>query len=336
MITITFYDGVTSAGKRGTIHLDDAGFLRVRTDEREYSYLLRRVSISDRLGNTARLFEFPNGESAEALDNDAVDAMLLHSSKRNNWISRWEMNRQLVLVSIVGLVLSVFVVIEYGVPWGARHLASSLPASVDNAITEQTLYALDNALLQPSKTDVETQARLQNQFQLLTEGLSDKHRFTLLFRSGKAIGPNAFALPGGTIVLLDELIAIAENDDEIISVLAHEIGHVTERHGLRSVIQDSAVVLLIGALTGDVLSTSSLAALFPVLLVESKYSREFEREADEHAMKMMQHHGIALSAFPNILERMTHSHERGDPIPGFLSSHPATEERAERFRDKKL
>ena len=86
------------------------------------------------------------------------------------------------------------------------------------------------------------------------------------------MGANAFALPNGTIVVTDDLVKLAEHDDELVAVLAHEIGHVVSRHALRRVLQDSGVMLLVAGITGDIVSISSLAAALPTLLIEAKYS----------------------------------------------------------------
>ena len=110
----------------------------------------------------------------------------------------------------------------------------------------------------------------------------------VMFRKGGALGPNAFALPDGTIVFTDEMVRLAEHDDELSAVLAHEIGHVVRRHGMRTIIQDSLLGFLILAITGDITGSSELFIGLPVLLTEMAYSREFEREADQYALAYMQ------------------------------------------------
>ena len=69
----------------------------------------------------------------------------------------------------------------------------------------------------------------------------------LELRAGGAIGPNAFALPSGIIMVTDELVRIAEHPEEFESVLAHEAGHMVHRHSLRMLLQGSASTLLMFA-----------------------------------------------------------------------------------------
>ena len=75
-----------------------------------------------------------------------------------------------------------------------------------------------------------------------------------------ALKANAFALPSGIVVLTDELEALAQHDDELSAVFAHEIGHVVHRHSMRMVIQHSASALLMLGLLGDVNSATSVVA----------------------------------------------------------------------------
>ena len=148
----------------------------------------------------------------------------------------------------------------------------------------------------------------------------------LQFRSSPPIGPNAFALPGGTVVLLDELVKAAEHDDEIAAVLAHEIGHLRERHTMRQVLQTSAAGVLVAAVVGDVLSASSYAAALPAFLLEARYSRAFEFEADRVGFTLLDRVGIERGHFVRFLTRM--EQKGGSSVPGFLSTHPRADERS--------
>src|SRR4029077_985450 len=115
------------------------------------------------------------------------------------------------------------------------------------------------------------QGELRRNFTALTAGLGDGYAYRLEFRACKGMGPNAFALPGGAIVLTDDLVELAENDAQISAVLAHEIGHVRNRHGLRLALQATGLSALIAALAGDAVSITSLAATLPTALLQSGY-----------------------------------------------------------------
>ncbi|MBI5110091.1 MAG: M48 family metallopeptidase, partial [Rhodocyclales bacterium] len=116
------------------------------------------------------------------------------------------------------------------------------------------------------------------------------------------------------------------------AVLAHEIGHLEQRHGLRRVLQDSATALVVIAVTGDIGSLVSLTAALPALVLQSKYSRDFETEADDFARAYLARRGIPVDALTAILLRMEQKAGRSNSAPDYLSSHPATRERVERAR----
>jgi Zn-dependent protease with chaperone function len=148
------------------------------------------------------------------------------------------------------------------------------------------------------------------------------------------------ALPSGVIIFTDDLVELAENDDELVAILGHEIGHIAHRHSLRSIVQSSLALWLIVAVTGDISAASEMTATVPALLADLAYSRDMETEADDYALAFMQEHGLDPDHFAAIMTRLEASHgnpetstEEDDDDLGFLSTHPPTPERIERFKD---
>jgi Zn-dependent protease with chaperone function len=128
--------------------------------------------------------------------------------------------------------------------------------------------------------------------------------------------------------MTDELVELAKNNRELEGIFIHEIAHVTNRHGLRSIIQNTGVFLLISALLGDVTSITSAAASLPTVLLNSEYSRGFEREADTAVALYFFDKGWNVKPYQDILLRIT---DRRSDYPGesVWSSHPVTSERIE-------
>jgi Zn-dependent protease with chaperone function len=137
--------------------------------------------------------------------------------------------------------------------------------------------------------------------------------------------PNAVALPGGRIYLFEGLLKEAVSPDEIAGVLAHEIGHVANRDGLRALIRTGGTSFLLGLLFGDV-TGSGAVILFSRLMLDNAHSRDAERAADAHAMDSM----LALGRPPRALGEILGRIDDGDgKVPAFLSTHPLTGERLE-------
>jgi predicted Zn-dependent protease len=232
------------------------------------------------------------------------------------------------VAALVGIVLVSVLTVRYGLPALSGWAASTLPPQADRLIGARTLEVLDRVALQPSGLDAQRQASLQNLFARMTAKLEDGHDYRLELRGGRRLGPNALALPSGIVVMTDELVAIAKHDEEIAAVLAHEIGHVRGRHALRQLIQGAGISILALVVLGDVSSVTALASAAPVLL-QARNSRDFEREADEFARRWLRSAGIPAQRFDDILCRMTRTARgKGVDPPVFLSTHPATVERA--------
>ena len=202
----------------------------------------------------------------------------------------------------------------------------------------ESLSILDRIAFDPTALPPGRQEALRAVFRDVAEAASLQGTPRLEFRKGKAIGANALALPGGIVVVTDELVALAKADDEIAAVLSHEAEHVRRRHSMRHLLQNSLTVLLVAGVTGDIASISSLSSTIPTLLIDAKYSRDFEREADSAVAGYLRKRGIPPIRYSDILGRLQAELDRGrrEKLPDFrnyLSSHPPTEERMRAFTD---
>jgi predicted Zn-dependent protease len=196
-------------------------------------------------------------------------------------------------------------------------------------ISVQALDAMDRTAFLPSRLSLADRERVRALFARVVPADDGGHQYQVAFRAAPAIGANAFALPSGTVVVTDGLVELAQDDGELLGVLAHEVGHVVNRHALRQVLADSAATVLIASVTGDIVSTSSLAAGLPVALLQAHHSRAFETEADTYALAWMRGHGVAPRHFADLLKRLE-GDGTGAP-PAYLSTHPATADRIARF-----
>ncbi|HEX5211222.1 MAG TPA: M48 family metallopeptidase [Pseudolabrys sp.] len=138
--------------------------------------------------------------------------------------------------------------------------------------------------------------------------------------------PNAFALPGGKIFLLDGLIQKADSPDEIAGVLAHELGHVKHRDHLRQLIQTGGTSFLFGLLFGDVSGAGAVIFASRTLL-NASYSREAEQNADDFAVDVMHKLGRSPKPMGDLLLRVTGA--QANKSYTILASHPMTEARRE-------
>jgi predicted Zn-dependent protease len=140
--------------------------------------------------------------------------------------------------------------------------------------------------------------------------------------------PNAFALPGGIIVVHTGLIAATKSAEELAGVLAHEVQHVERRHSLRRIIKDMGLRGLWAFVTGDL--GSSVAGQAALELTSLSFSRDDEREADERGFDALVRAGIDPAGMPAFFQTL--GQIAGGPVPAFLSTHPPSEDRDQALR----
>ncbi len=140
---------------------------------------------------------------------------------------------------------------------------------------------------------------------------------------------NAFALPGGRVVLFRGLIEDAGDSAEVAGVLAHEIGHVTRRHGTQAILRSLGLEVLFGLMLGEL--GEGLFGGIGASLLSLSYSREAEAEADRVALALLGETGIGTEGLSAFFTRLA---EGGPELPAalqLLSTHPSHEARARLF-----
>jgi Zn-dependent protease with chaperone function len=243
--------------------------------------------------------------------------------------SQWESSprtlSKVLLVLFVLLFALGYLAYRFAAPLIADFLAGVAPEGLVSAVSNQTLATLERDTLEPTTLTEERQAQIREAFSR-TIGRSGAYR--LIFASSPELGPNAAALPSGIIILTDDLVRLAQDDREIVGVLAHEAGHVEGRHGLRLLMRAFAFDTMVALLFGDY---SSLAATASSALVQARYSRDFERDADAFAAEALRSKDIPPSVLADILARMERdARQRTGPRPpllDYVASHPPTAER---------
>ena len=332
-----WYDGKVSERREVTISCGDDAVVRVSGEGVDVSVALRDLRIDPRLGTTRRTVRFPDGAAAETADHDFLDGLHRRQGRGGFFraVHRWETSLLRALCALLIMLLAGFGFVRYVVPFLATKAAFALPAATEELLGRETLQILDRIVLQPSKLPEERRRELTALFGTMTARYPERQGWRLELRSGEAVGANAFALPSGIVVVTDRLVALAKSDGEISGVLAHEIGHVNRRHALRHLMQNSATALLVATVTGDITSVTSLSATLPTVLIDAKYSRDFEREADDAAVAYLKEKGIPVRTYADMLSRLGDDHRKenkgGDSRFGELfTDHPLIRERVER------
>lgn len=332
-----YYDGRTSVRHPVVVSVQGAD-LHVRGEGGiSLACTVADVTVMPYPGAIRGTIRLPDGGSVETTDRQGV-AALQRLQRRGSFFSlvhRWENSLKYVAIALVATAMITIAAVSFGIPALAKRAAFAIPVSLESSMGRQTLQTIDRLLLSPTRLPEPRRKELQGLFRKMTRQLPYGGEYRLELRRSDAIGANAFALPSGIIVVTDQLIELAKNDNEIAGVIAHEMAHERNRHALRQVLQNSSIALVIATLTGDIASVTTLGATLPTALIDAKFSRSFELEADDGAVAYLKQAGIAPRGYAEFLGRLEAAHAaeaqgpRGAAPPGtrYLASHPDTKQR---------
>ena len=303
MINATYFDGQSS--RRHPVELlIHRRIVAILGPGVRRSVRLSKIDVSEPLEHAPRILRLPDGAFIESSD-PGLARLLRKNGYRAPRVVQWQRNWPLSLLSLLVLLAALVAGYQWGLPWAADTVAQHLPASIGKKIGDGELQLIDNVYMEASRLDEAEQARLRAMFAALRQPRSEKTPYRLEFRYSK-VGPNAFALPNGVIVLTDQLVTLAGDDAAVMGVLGHELGHVQRRHSLRRLLQAAGVGMVVNLMIGDV---SSALATAPAFLLDQKYSRDFERESDQYAIDMMRANGVPLSPMAQLFEKMAAERE---------------------------
>ncbi len=229
-----------------------------------------------------------------------------------------------VLLTAVILLVAGYVM---GAPAFARWLAPRVPPDWEQELGRAVVANLvkRRAMCTDSVTIGDVRSVVDR---LLAAAPKSAYAFTLHVSSDTVV--NAFAAPGGVIVVNAGLLTMAGSPEELAAVLAHEVQHVLLQHSLQAAIREVPVRLALASITGNagVESAANVAGTLGAL----KYRRDDEREADRQGLALLRAARIDPSGAASFMRRLEDN--RGD-LPGFatyLSSHPLTAERVSALR----
>ncbi|MGM9426045.1 M48 family metallopeptidase [Hydrogenophaga sp. MI9] len=277
-----------------------------------------QVQWPERTRHGPRVARLPDGASLQSLDADAWDAWRRDTGHVDGWVVALQQSWRAVAASVLALVLLLAAGYVWGLPWLAREVAQRVPDGLEDQVGEAVLAQLDD-MVKPSRLSADEQraieaawAEVLQRHQKAQAAQGRAVRPTQLLIRESEIGPNALALPGGTILLTDDMVRLVQNDTRVLSgVLAHELGHVQHRHGLQTLVQIGVLGAATSLVWGDF---SGLLATVPLWLGQAHYSRQAEREADAHSVGVLRDAGISPQVMVTLLDRFALYRRCGDAL----------------------
>ncbi|AOR63614.1 M48 family metallopeptidase [Pectobacterium wasabiae] len=326
------YPGL-AARVAASLHLTDNGSMMVlSTESSNTTFTLEQVEVSDALGSIPLTLTFPDGGRFVPSDDPTFRAWY-SARRRPGLVHRLERHKRGVILT---LFATLFIVINYVyvvLPWASSALALHIPTAIEQQLGQHTLTLLRHSDFKPSKLPIARQQAMQTLFQQVmpADMREDKTPLRLEIMSAP-IGPNAFMLADGTLIISDDLVTLAKSDNELAAVMLHEMGHHAYRHPMRMVVRSSLVSLTFMWMTGDVSGVGDIVLQSAAFINEMQFSRDMEREADAWAIAKMQQQGRSLQSMQAMYQALI-NHDRSEDdvesldLPDWLSTHPDMDER---------
>lgn len=240
-------------------------------------------------------------------------------------------NRTFGMLKWGGLAAGFILVLALIIQLALSGVVALISPSIEKSIGEASLndYLENSAVANPKE-----EKWVQNILDKLVQSEnSQEYQYTLTFID--EVDPNAFAFPGGYLVVTTGLIDFVDKDEEkIAGVLAHEMAHVIKRHGIKKLVNQAGPVLVIQAVLGSDAGVISLLANGSLFLSGMSYSRTMEYEADSEAVSILNKAGYSAAGLKGFLVQLKML--QGSEIPEFISTHPSNEERINKIEEKMI
>ena len=293
---------------------------------------LDKMVIQAPVGSLPYKIILAEGHLFEVENNQETKEFLEFCDKPNaeSWVGYLEQKKTVIFIGIIIMAALAITVPRYILPLTGDQVANWIPQSWLMMAGDETLAILDESFFSPSELALQDQEKLTHEFNRMASLVLKDQRAKLVFRQSEEIGPNAFALPGGVVVLTDELVEIAEDQAGVIGVLAHELGHVHLKHPARRLVRSLMALALVSLIFDDAATFAEELAAVSGSLISLAYTREFEEEADRAGKEILIRAGLSPIPLANLLQKLSDGcQENCSQLPEWLKTHPSVPSRIE-------
>ncbi|RZJ32329.1 MAG: M48 family metallopeptidase [Brevundimonas sp.] len=321
-MTARFYDGHSARPHEAEAAMD-GDVLRILSGGEERAWPLRDLTVeieadqarvSSRKERDARLV-LPVGEWSPMVGDRLVERA--KSRRRREWM---------LIGGLTAAAAGVVLFVTVGVPALSGPVARATPVSMERRMGDN--FNAQVSAIFPACDDAAAQSTLAALGDRIAARADTP--FDIRVRAVDAPMVNAFALPGGHILITDDLIREAKSPDELAAVIAHEVAHVEKRHVMQSVWRNFGVGMLLDLVVGGGTGAGQQAVILAGQASELSYSRSAELEADTRGQALLHADGLSSMGMAPFFERMA-SGEKHDAVTDaaeFMNTHPDSRRRA--------
>ncbi len=318
--TALLYDGMRSSPIPVQVLLRDALLVLVTTDNqpsKEYTFSLDECRLSA-LHDSVMIFLPEKGTYVQVLGSDAAYPLLQSlSGEKSTWFGRLIRQKWYILLSILLMVCTglYFLLVELA------------PRLVVPMISVQQETKLGNKLYDILTTTEQENIRAGRIIQKFADKLTLSNTYRIQVTVLDKDEMNAFAVPGGHIVIYSGMLNVVDDPASLAALLSHEATHINQRHTLKGLISGIGVSVLTSVVLGGIGDADNLLLRNAASLKQLSFSRSLEREADRKGMELMLTNHIDPGGMKHLMELMKQALKDQPGNISFLSTHPLTEER---------
>jgi predicted Zn-dependent protease len=315
-----FHDGRTTRARPVRVWVEDEVLVFHADGEIRWPLATARVEVVDDRVRVAQGWEDPARLSLSLADwHELTD----HAVGHHRMVRRRELRLVAALAASAAVIAGLVFV---GIPAASGPLAHHTPPDLERKIGRN----LDGQVSLAYRTcgGQEGQAALARLGQSL--GKTADTPFDIRVRAVHAPMVNAFALPGGAILVTDPLIKLAATPDELAAVIAHESAHVQKRHVMQGVWRSFGFGVLLDAVVGGGSGAGQQAVLLLGSSTNLRYSRAAEAEADLAGQDLLTAEGLSSQGMAPFFQRLVATSEgkNAQAVKELISDHPDTGRRA--------
>lgn len=262
-------------------------------------------------------------EFADKLEN-------IFKAREKSWISRTLNRNALRMLKFFAVILFLLVAAYFWlVPLLADRLAKRVPVSYEEQLGDGMYGAM-----KPSFTIDGIKTAYINDF---FRELKIESKYNIRITVIKEDVANAFAMPGGNIVVYDKILTGMNSYEDLAALLSHEFTHVNERHTTRSLFRQMASSLFLSIILGDIGTMGNVIISNADNLKSLDYSRKLEKEADMNGLKLLSERRIDCNGFVHLFKMLEKEEQKMNDKPAeWISSHPDLERRIDYLKEDKL
>ncbi len=330
-----YYDGKTSQPYDAQVSVL-GNFMTISYENGQVAWSIMQIDYSSFTGKGKTMLkygEFPHQYLEFPIDSPLFSILENYLPKRREGF--WAFANELAGAGVLGalITIAIFVSIAGSVyflllPKIAEYAASQIPIEAEVELGKQFYDSFVGGM--------EIDKERSKELQAFAKKMDFQTEYPLKFTVVKDKQVNAFALPGGNIVVFDAILAKMKTPEELAALLSHEVTHVKDRHSLKGLARGLAGSMVVSVLIGDMNAIGNLLVSQASNIYELGFTRDMEKEADLEGLEIMYHNNLDPKGMINLMERL-HEEEKKygvDKMPAYLNSHPLTKERIDYISKK--